>query len=175
MIAKTAIARPYAKAVFALALRDQKLEDWQKTLDTLALVATECKKRSLLNNPGIGRKQEEGFFNDASKDFPDASSLIRILSERKKLEILPNIASNYQKLFFEHKKILEVKIVTAHEMNPEQKEKLENALQQQCKKQVSAHYQINNKLIGGAVIHVAGQLIDGSIKGKLQRLKHSLL
>jgi F-type H+-transporting ATPase subunit delta len=175
MLANSAIARPYAKAVFALAMCDQKLEEWQNTLKTFALVAAECKKRDLLNNPGVGRKQEVGFFHDASKNFPDALNLIHILSERKKLEILPNISSSYQKLFFEHKNILEAKIVTAHELNSEQKEKLANALQQHYKQQISAQYQINNKLIGGAVIHVADQLIDGSIKGKLQRLKHSLL
>lgn len=177
MITNLTTARPYSKAIFALALRDKTLPEWQHALNNLALVAIECKKRFLLKNPGISDKQKLSFFHEISKNFPVATNLIRILTERKKLEILPEIADGYQKLFFEHEKILPVKVETTHELTLGQKERLTTTLQKrfQQNNKILLQYQINKELIGGAVIYIADQVIDGSIKGMLQRLKQNLV
>lgn len=177
VITHLATARPYSKAIFALALRDQKLPEWQQALNNLALVATECKKRSLLKNPEIDTKQKLSFFYEVSKKFPAITNLIHILADRKKLEILPEIADGYQKLFFEHEKILPAKVETAHELTTGQKEQLTRALQKRFKQysEILLQYQINKELIGGAIIYIAGQVIDGSIKGMLERLKQNLI
>jgi F-type H+-transporting ATPase subunit delta len=166
-------ARPYAKAIFALALRDQQFFEWQKALNTFAAIAVECKKRFLLNNPRVGRKQKLDFFCDALENFPMAINLIRMLVERKKLEILPNIALGYQQLLFEHEKTLVAKVITTHELSVEQREQLLKALQQRYQQRILLQCQIDAKLIGGAVIYIDGRVIDGSIKGMLQRLKQS--
>jgi F-type H+-transporting ATPase subunit delta len=175
MIVNSTAVQPYTKAIFAIALLDKKLEEWQTTLNLLALTAVECKKRFLINNPKVGRKQEIEFFCDASANLPATYNLVRILAERKKLEILPSIAAGYQQLLFEHKRILEARVVTTRELTSIQKEKLTKALQQRFQQQISLQCQIDDKLIGGAIINIAGQVIDGSIKGMLCRLKQSLL
>ena len=174
MINQSAV-RPYVKAIFALALRDQQLTQWQDILKLLATVATECKKKSILKNPKIGRSQVLNLFCDASQDFPEASNLVRILAKREKLGLLPDIASSYQQRLFEHQKILEAKIVTASELNTTQKEQLTAALQKRYQQQIFPHYQIDNKLIGGMVVYINNQMIDGSIVGLLQRLKQNLI
>ena len=158
--------KPYTKAIFALALRDQQLLEWKNTLAVLAAAVIECKK--------IGCKQELDFFCDISKSFPMAINLLRLLAERKKLETLPDIALEFQQLLFEHEKTLEAKVITTCELSIKQKEKLTKALQQRYQQQILLRCQIDNKLIGGAVVYIAGQIIDGSIKGMLQRLKQSL-
>ncbi|EKE00554.1 MAG: F0F1 ATP synthase subunit delta [uncultured bacterium] len=175
MIANSTTVQPYTKAIFALALRDQKFAEWQTTLNLLALIAAECKKRALLNNPRVGCKRELEFFYDAAKNFPIAYNLVRVLAKHKKLEILPNIASGYQKLLLEHQKILEAQITTTRELTPAQKEKLTKALQKRYQQQISLQCQIDDKLIGGVRINIDGQVIDGSIRGMLYRLKQSLL
>ena len=152
-------ARPYAKAIFALALRDQQFSEWQNALITLAMAITEHKL---------------DLFYDASKNFPAVINLVRLLAERKKLEILPNIAFGYKQLVLEHEKILEVKIIATCELSAEQKERLLAALRKRYQRQILLQCQVDNKLIGGAVIYIAGQVIDGSIKGALQRLKQNL-
>ncbi|MEI8055305.1 MAG: F0F1 ATP synthase subunit delta [bacterium] len=174
MITDLTAARPYAKAIFALAVRDQKFYEWQKALDTLAMVTTECKKSFLLNNPRVGNKQELEFFNGVSEDFPVAYSLVKVLAERKNIGILPGIAASYKQLLFEHEKILEAKIVTVCELSAIQKEQLIKALQERTQCQILLQCQIEPALIGGAVVYVGGQVIDGSVKGMLQRLKQSL-
>lgn len=174
MITDLTTARPYAKAIFALALRDQQLYEWQRALNTLAAVATECKKRSLLNNPMVGRKQEVEFFNGASENFPVAYNLVRVLAERKKIEMLPGIAASYQQLLFEHEKILQATVVSTCELSVSQKEQLVKALRERTQRQILLQCKIDGGLIGGAVVYVGSQVIDGSIKGMLQRLKQNM-
>ena len=174
MITKLTAARPYAKAIFALAMRDQKLYEWQKALNTLALVVVECKKRFLLNNPVVGGKRELEFFNGVSEDFPAAYNLVKVLVERKSTEILPDIAASYKQMLFKHEKVLEAKVITACELNAIQKEQLMKALQERTQRKILLQCLIDQALIGGAVVYVDGQVIDGSIRGTLQRLRQNL-
>lgn len=159
-------ARPYAKAIFAIALCGGQFSKWQDTLEKLAAIVAECKKRLLSNNPI--------FFHGMLENFPEAINLVNMLTERKKLGILPDIAIEFRKLVLEHKKILEAKITTTCELSAAQKEKIINALQKRYQRQILLQCQIDDKLIGGGVIYIAGQVIDGSIKGMLHRLKQSL-
>lgn len=160
------LARPYAKAIFDLALRDKQFSEWQNALAALSIAAIECKK--------LRYKPELDLFYSLIKDFSLAINLVRLLSERKKLEILPDVTSEFQRLFFEHEKILEAKIITAFELTSEHKEKLEQALQQRYQHKILLQCQVDNKLIGGAIIYIADQVIDKSIKGTLRRLKQEL-
>lgn len=175
MLTNLATVRPYAKAIFALATQQQQFSAWQKALNVLALVATECKKKFLLNNPRVSPKQELSFFCDVVKNFPVAINLVYLLAERKKLGLLPVIAANYKQLLLEHEKTLEAKVITTCELTAEQKDRLIQALQQRYQQKILLQCQLDAKLIGGATIYISNQVIDGSIKGMLQRLKQELI
>ena len=82
-------ARPYAKAIFDLALRRQQLLQWQHLLKMLTIVALECKKRKLLINPQINSEQKIDFFSDVINKSPEATNLVALLAMRKKLALLP--------------------------------------------------------------------------------------
>ena len=129
-------ARPYAKAIFAIAMQKQQFSGWQDVLS----------------------KQE-------------AANLVNMLTERKKLEILPYISAIFKKLVLAHKKILEAKIITTCELSLAQKEKIISALERRYKNKILLQCQVDSELIGGGVIYIDGQVIDGSIRGMLQRLK----
>src|SRR3990172_11957301 len=175
MITNLTTAKPYAKAIFNLALRNQQLLEWQHLLKMLTIVALECKKRKLLINPQINSEQKIDFFSDVINKSPEATNLVALLAMRKKLALLPDISSVYQALLLAHNKILEVKIISAYELTITQKEQFLTALQQRYKCEISLQCLIDTKLIGGAVVYIADKVIDGSIKGLLQNLKHNLL
>jgi len=168
-------ARPYAKAIFDLALRKQQLLQWQHLLKMLTVVALECKKRKLLSNPQIKSEQKIDFFSDAINKFPEATNLVTLLATRKNLALLPDIASVYQKLLLAHNKTLEIKIVSACELTPTQKEQFLVALQKRYNCEILLQCHIDSALIGGAVVYISDKVIDGSIKGMLQKLKLNLL
>lgn len=167
--------RPYTKAIFALAVRNKQLTEWQKALDLLALITTECEKKYLLSDPNITYEQKIGFFSDVTTRFPAATNLVQFLAERKKLKILPKIATDYYQLFLEQEQILEANVTSACELTYIQKEQLIKALQNRYQHKILLKHKIDKKLIGGIVIDIAGQTIDGTIKGMLQQLKQELI
>lgn len=175
MISNLTTARPYAKTVFSLALRNQQFSKWQSTLDSLAIATVECQKRNLLNNPNVEHRQILDVFFCILGDFPEAINLVRILATHKKLNILPSIALAYKQLCLEHEQILEAIVISSQELNTNQKERLITALQKRYKYNILLQCKIDPKLLGGAIIYVAGQVIDGSIKSMLQRLQEQLM
>lgn len=167
-------AKPYAKAVFDLALSNDQIMVWKSVLEELALVSVECKKHGLLSDPKVGVEKKVAFFLEAASRLPAAMSLVELLAERKRLTLLPDIADCYQKLFLAHSKILEVRVVSACELSDMQKERLHGVLCQRYGGEILLHYCIDANLIGGAVISISDHIIDHSIKGMLLNLKQNL-
>jgi F-type H+-transporting ATPase subunit delta len=175
MTTPIAQAEPYAKAIFDLALHDNKLSEWHQILKMMAEVALVCKENQLLDNPKVNATQEIDFFAEIINQSPEAMNLIRLLAERKKLSMLPEVAAGYQKLFFANNKMLEVEVFSASELTSVQKERLLSALNQRYQGEILLQYHVDEKLIGGAVMHIEDKVIDSSISGMLQLLKQNLL
>ncbi|MDR1057093.1 MAG: F0F1 ATP synthase subunit delta [Coxiellaceae bacterium] len=165
----------YAKAIFNLALFQQKLALWQEVLTTLAQVVLVCKKSNILANPVIQEAQKLSLFVEVTSQLPESTNLVKLLARRKKLTILPEIAKKYQQLFFTYTNVLEIKVVSAEELTTSQKEQLLNALQQRYQCEILLQCCVDDKLIGGAIIYVKDEVIDDSICGILRRLKQNLL
>ena len=145
-------ARPYCKAIFALALREQNFLEWQEALNELAL----------------------NKFDAVIVKFSPAINLLNILLQNNKLDLLPYIAINFKELVLNYQNIAAVKVVTAIELNNAQKEQLKKALEERYKAKILLNCEIDNTLIGGVVIYIRDQVIDGSIKTALHCLKQSL-
>ncbi len=169
-------ARPYAKAIFNLALEEDRLRLWQDTLIGLADIVNECDKKQALDDPKITILEKIKLFTEVIKQAPEGMvNLVRLLIERKNLFLLPAIATSYRQLFLAHNNMLEVKVTSRYELDANQKERLLVALARRYKKEILLQCHLDATLIGGAVVCVEDKVIDGSIKGMLQRLKQDLL
>lgn len=162
-------ARPYCKAIFALALREQNFREWQDILDELAVIV--C---STSLGPVDCAAGQQASIDAIMAKFPPAVNLLSILLQNNKLDLLPYIAINFKKLFLEHQKTTEAKIVTVIELSDSQKQQLKQALEERYKAKILLKYEIDSALIGGVVIYIQDQVIDGSIKTALHCLKQSL-
>lgn len=167
-----ATAKPYAKAIFSLALQDNQLDAWQQELNELALIATECDNIGLLDNPQIKSSQLIDLLTTNTKKSPALLNFLMLLVKNKKLGLLAAIATHYQQLILTHNKTLEVKITSAHELTTAQKERILAALEKRYQQKILLHYDIDSKLIGGAIIYIQDKIIDHSIKNMLQHIKN---
>lgn len=169
-------ARPYAKAIFSLALEHDQLLVWQELLQMLAMIAGVCKEANLLDNPTIAAIEKVGFFAEIVKRVPEAiTNLVRLLVERKKIYLLSGIAKSYRQMLLAYNNTVEVKIILARELNGKQKEHLRQALRARLRKEVLLQCHVDAALIGGAVLYFEDKVLDGSIKGMLQRLRDDIL
>jgi F-type H+-transporting ATPase subunit delta len=172
----TTIARPYANAAFEYALKGQALAAWEVMLRSGATMAEQDNVLFLLSSPQISSSQLADLFSDVLAKVldPEQANFLRLLAENKRLSLLPEIASLFVSYRAEHEKTMNVQVVSAIELSDNYKEKIIEKLNVRLKRRVSLHCEVDPSLLGGAVIRAGDMVIDGSVRGKLNRLFESL-
>lgn len=181
MAEKITIARPYARALFKEASDNGLLQEWLQIVTVLAEVAKNPQVLSLLGNPRVKTEQLVDIFlatiqqsAHASKLQTSARNFVTLLAEAKRLALLPDILTLYQALLAERENITQVEVISAQEIGNGLRDKIQSNLEKKFASKVLIEYHIDESLIGGAIIRTGNQVIDGSIRYKLNRLAESL-
>ena len=167
------LARPYARAAFALARDTGKLAGWSDALGFAARVAADPRVAALLGHPRLGRDDAVALLaiDGADAVFAD---FLGLLFDNRRLPLLPEIAGLYDELRFEAERVVKAKVTSAVILPLAEMEKIEAALKRRFGRDVEIETAIDESLIGGAVIDAGDVVIDGSLKGKLGRLETAL-
>lgn len=170
------LARPYARAAFKYALSVENLANWSAQLETVANVARAEKMAKILASPSLTSEQKASTFIEVCGDELDnsAQNFIKVLAENKRLSLLPEIATLYEEFKANREKSVEVELSTAFELDAELEEKLASALSGNLQREVHVHTVIDKNLLGGVVIRAADIVIDGSIRGRLNKLAEAM-
>lgn len=170
------IARPYAKAVFELAQEEDKLAHWGSLLQAVAAAVDDARVTELLHNPQVGSAAVGQMIVDALGDRLDLQgrNFIRLLAEYGRIDVLPEIAAGFASLRADAEKTIDVNVTSAAPLSEEHKTQLAASLQQRLGRVVRLHCDIDESLIGGAVVRAGDLVIDSSLRGRLQQLASSL-
>ena len=176
MAERATIARPYAKAAFAAAREQGRLAEWSRWLGNAREVALSEEFRLLESSPGVSAAQLEDLIAGSCGADLDAQgrALLGLLTENGRLDFLPEIATQFKALEAEDQNVADVEIVSATTLGDEQKARLAAALRTRLRRDVRLQCTVDPGLIGGAVVRSGDLLIDGSMKGKLERLETEL-
>lgn len=176
-MAETATAaRPYAQAAFDVARAAGKLKNWSEWLSDGAALVSNAKVRELIGNPRVVKTQLQGFMLDALGGALDqhGKNFIRLLTENRRLTLLPDIAMLFEASRAEAEGTLRVQVTSATTLSDEQQRALAATLKKRFQREVTLHCDVDKSLIGGAIIRAGDRVIDGSARGKLQRLAQAL-
>jgi len=176
MAERATIARPYAKAAFAVAREQGTLDRWSRWLETARGVVESDEFQKLERSPGVSTGQLEALIADiCAADLEDSGrAFLRLLTENGRLDFLPEIAARFKELEAEDRNVAEVEVVSATDLDERQKERLAAALRTRLNREVRLSCAVDPALIGGAVVRSGDMLIDGSLRGKLERLETEL-
>ena len=176
MADQSTIARPYAKAVFELAHETGKLEQWGKLLQSISYAVDDDRVGELLHNPVVGQAKVAQIIIDALGDKLDTQgrNFIRLLAENHRIGVLPDIAARFEVLRAEAERTIDVNVTSAAPLTEEHKIELAASLQRRFGRDVRLHCEIDESLIGGAVVRAGDLVIDSSLRGRLQQLASSL-
>lgn len=169
-------ARPYAKAAFEHALASSALAKWSEMLVTAAVVSQQDAVKSLLSSPSITRDKQAQAFIDVCGDTLDAGgqNFIRILSENKRLSLLPMISEQFEALKAVQEKSVDVELTTAFALDSESEQRLADVLSKKLERQVKVSSREDRSLMGGVIVRAGDLVIDGSVRGRLAKLAESL-
>ncbi len=172
------VARPYAKALFGVALEQNKLEPWLAQLQTLALLAEDPKVASVLDAPEQGAENRVKVLTDlAPEAFADeqVKNFVQVLADNGRLAVLPAIFEQYQIFALEHSNIQEATVYSAFAMNDEEFAKVVADLQTHFDTKLKANLVVDPELIGGIKVEVGDQVLDMSIQGRLKTLYATMI
>jgi F-type H+-transporting ATPase subunit delta len=173
---RATIARPYARAAFAHAQAGGSLASWSKLLGAAAVGAEDPRVARLIGNPHVTGDELVDLLGGLSQQAAGEGgrNFLRALAENRRLALLPEIATQFEKLRAEVEGVVDVEVVAAREIAPPQQKRLEAALAKRLGREVRMHTRIDESLIGGAIVHVGDLVIDGSLRGRLERLGSAL-
>lgn len=176
MADRATIARPYARAAFAHAQATKDFASWSKLLGAAATAAADARVARLIGNPHVTGEELVDLLGGLSKQAAGEGgrNFLRALAENRRLALLPQIAAQFERLRADVEGLVDVLVIAAREIAAPQRKKLEAALAKRLGREVRMHTQIDESLIGGAVVHVGDLVIDGSLKGRLDRLGSAL-
>lgn len=176
-MAETAsIARPYSRAVFDLAHETQAYDAWQLALDNLVVISEDDDFIKLSNDPKISSSQLTDLLLSLSASSLPAGgeNLLKLLVSNDRLDAVADIRDQYQELVAKAQSAITAEVTTARALTEQQKTALSSALNERLGLQVSIEETVDETLLGGAVIKAGDLVIDGSAKGRIEKLSSAL-
>ena len=176
MAGTSSLARPYAQAVFELAKASGDFASWSHALAYLAALASDKSIQDLINNPRVERARLLGLLDDLCGDRVPASgrNLLRLMAANERLLAMPDVAAQYEVMRAEAEGTVDAKVRSAMPLSDAQKSRLSKALEKRLGRKVNLTVLEDKSLLGGAVIQAGDLVIDGSAKGRLEKLASAL-
>jgi F-type H+-transporting ATPase subunit delta len=176
MAERTTTARPYAKAIFALARTGNTLAATSASLIRAAEVVSDPRVHALLGSPHVTPAQLAEFVIGITGAGLDeyGRNFITLLAQNRRLGFLPEIAALFEQMKAEVENAVDVEVISATALSSDQEGRYAAALQKKLGRSVRLHTRVDGSLLGGAVLKAGDLVIDGSIKGRLERLATEL-
>jgi F-type H+-transporting ATPase subunit delta len=176
MADKSTIARPYAKAAFQEARDHKRLGPWSEALQTAAAVVSDSRVEALLGNPRVTPEELAALVSDTAGPQLDdeGRNFVRTLADNRRLSLLPEISARFDELKGEAEGVVDVTVTSAAPLDESQRSKLAAALERRLGRSVRLQCATDPALIGGAVLRAGDMVIDGSLRGRLERIAYAL-
>lgn len=167
------LARPYARAAFSIARDEGRFADWSGALRFAARVAADPQVAGLLGNPRLADADAVALLSPDGAP-PLFGDFLALLADNRRLVLLPEIAGLYEDLRAEAERVVKARVTSATALPAGELDTIKAALKKRFGREVEVESAVDASLIGGAVIDAGDVVIDGSLKGKLERLQAAL-
>ncbi len=170
------LARPYAKAAFSFALERKAVAEWQTFLNITSQVLRDPQTLGLRRNPHFSEAQLLELIQSVLREQADAfmQHFLALLTSRKRLALLPAIAHVFHQCKAAHEKVADVDVYSVIPLNAVQLQQLSQKLAARLQRKVALREHLDESLLGGLLIRADDVVIDGSLRGQLNRLTHAL-
>ena len=174
---QTILARRYAKALFSLGKEDGKNESYSEVLNAIAeLYKDESVENALVNPlyPVEARQKVMAKIGELAKADAIMTRFLDLKNEKKRADILPDIAVEMRVMVDEEQNISHGSVVSAIKLDDALKGKIQQALEKITGNKVILETSVDPSIIGGVIAKVGDLVLDGSIKTQLNGLKESI-
>jgi F-type H+-transporting ATPase subunit delta len=177
-MADDAVVRRYAAAFFNQEHRNGTLDQASTDLQAVAstLVATPSLAR-IAAHPLISEAKKKDAFQVAfGKTLrPATLAFINLLADHRRLPLVADIKAEFDQMVRRERNIAAATAVSAVPLTDVQKADLEKALEKRTGKDIELTTEVDPMLMGGVLVRIGDTVIDGTVKGKIERLREQLI
>ena len=169
-------ARPYAQAAFNHAKEHNSLDRWKQMLSIMGFLVQHENVRTMLSSPNLAMSERVTHLIHLLGDEidVDGKNFLTVLSENKRLLLLPWIAQQFLLLKAVDEKEQEVVVSSAYSLNNQELKALDNKMTQRLGKTIKIKTVIDPSLIGGVKICAGDWVCDDTLKARLDKLANAI-
>ena len=173
---RSSVARRYAEAAFQLSERDGNVEQWLNQLSVLAMAVSDEALVRRLEDPQVPIEERLQAIDAAlgADPVPQLVNLVRLVLRRRNIELLNRIYGEFRRMYNVREGIVEATATSAADLQADELDALRGRLQQMTGGRVELQTRVDPTLLGGIQVRVGDLLIDGSVRGRLERLRNRL-
>jgi F-type H+-transporting ATPase subunit delta len=169
-------ARRYAEAAFEIADRDGTIDAWLAGLKVAEERLGDPEVERFLINPAVPfltrREVVEKLLGDDVQGAP--RNLVLLLLQRSRVQLLPAVARELRRLHARREGIIEAEVTSAAVLSDPELDAIRQRLIQMTGGRVEISLRIDPEILGGVQVRIGDRLIDGSVRGRLERLRSRL-
>ncbi len=170
----TEIAKEYATALFALALEEDKADEFATAITLIKNVFSQNGKYiDFLSCPSVVVDERLSAIRSAFSDSVPQTviSFLQLLCKKGRINCIFDAADEFIALYNASKKITNAVVTSAVKLNDKQKQRLEKKLEALYKCSINFDYKIDSRLLGGLTVEIDGKILDGSLSHRLHEIK----
>jgi F-type H+-transporting ATPase subunit delta len=172
-----AAQRMYARALYDAAKDGNRLEPVREELADFVETQRQVPElRELLRNPQLDQRLKASALEDlVGGEEPLVRNFLLLLVEKNRAGEVDEIAAEFERLAAREEGILEVELTTAVELSDDEARAVSEQIEKASGRKVEATRRVDPDLIGGIVLQIGSMRLDGSVRGRLNRLRHDLV
>ncbi len=165
--------RMYARALFQAARDGGTLEETASELQALAAAIVEVPElQSFLRNPQVDPSDKTALLEQLTEGAGDVvRNFVRLVVQKGRAAELAEMSAELDALVAREQNRLAVELTTAHELSDDEARSIVETIEKAAGRQVEATRSVDPSLVGGIVLQVGSFRVDGSVRGRLERLR----
>ena len=169
--------RMYARAIFQAAQDEGKLDEVAADLAALAGALEETPElRAFLRNPRIDPPEKARMLEEIASGADElVRNFLKLLAEKGRAAELVETNAELEALVAKAQNRLAVELTTAHELSDDEARSIVEQIEKASGRTVEASRSVDPSLVGGIVLQVGSFRADGSVRGRLERLRQELV
>ena len=173
-------SKRWAKALIELSQEDESISKENVLSDLRDIAATINNSEELsnvINNPSISTEEKQIVICKLFKErvLPIVYNFLFVLNLKKRLNLINEIADEYEKELEELKNIVRIDITSAIDLSDERKNEIKTRVSEKLHKDIKVEWGVDTDIIAGLVFNINDTVVDNSIKHKLDKLSESII
>jgi F-type H+-transporting ATPase subunit delta len=173
---RSSTARRYAEAIFEIAERDGTVELWLIQLNDVAAAVSRPEVVRRLEDPHVPLERRAKALHDVAgaQMLPQMGNLLALVLRRRRLDTVPQIAREFKRLYNRRAGVVEATATSALKLDAQEVADLTARLEKMTGKSVELATAVDAAILGGIQVRIGDTLYDGSVRGRLERLRARL-